>query len=380
MQKDNSLFKIPDCKRFNGYKPCEPYKKCPCDDPVPFGRRILIVNLDFIGDVLMTTAMLPSLKRKYPESAIHWITQKNALPALQNNPFLDKVWEWNDESRMILHQIVFNEILNGDKNLNSSAFTMSLEASSRLGFGLHPNGVIMPLNPEASYNYRMGLDDTLKFKQNKRTGLDILAETWKLDYQLDEYVLELTEVENRFCSEYKKSLGLETCPFVVGFNTGCSHSFPLKKMTIDQHVSLIKRISKQLEHTKILLLGGAEDTERNKVIKDRAGDQVIETPTTEGLRKGILYENLCDCVVSGDSLGMHIAIGLKKIVVAWFGLSCGVEIELFGRGNKIMPDLDCSPCWKKSCDDPRCINELDLDRLFDAVKQGYRIHIGEKKG
>jgi heptosyltransferase-2 len=376
MKKNKPPFPIPDCKRFNGYKPCQAYKVCPCDDPVPVGQSILIVNLDFIGDVLMTTAMLPPLKRKYPESTIHWITQKNALPVLQNNPFLDKVWEWNDENRMILKEMLFDEVLNSDKNLNSSAFTMGLKADRKLGFGLNSNGAIIPLNPEALYNYRMGLDDRLKFKQNTRTGLDILAETWKLHYLGDEYVLQLTEKENQFCSDYRKLSGVDTCRFVLGFNTGCSHTFPLKKMTIEHHVYLIRRLSEQLDGIKILLLGGPEDTERNRDIKSRVGDMVIETPTTEGLRRGILYENCCDCVVSGDSLGMHIAIGLKKVVVAWFGLSCGVEIELFGRGEKIMPDLDCSPCWKKSCEDPRCIRELDLDRIFNAIGHAYKSTAG----
>jgi len=366
------IFTAPDCKLFTGYKPCEPYKVCPCGASIPFGRRILIVNLDFIGDVLMTTAMLPAIKRKYPESTIHWITKKNAMPVLENNPYLYKVWEWNDENRMILAKMVFDEILNADKNQNSAAFTMFLKANEKLGFGLNETGAIIPLNPEAEYNYRMGLDDELKFKKNKRTGLEILAETWKLDYKKDEYVLQLTDEENTFCDEFKKKLGIDGKKFVVGFNTGCSDAFPLKKMTIDQHVTIINRIASELPDTVILLLGGREDTERNREIKKRVGGKVIETPTTEGLRRGIVYENLCDLVVSGDSLGMHIAIGLKKIVVPFFTISCGTEIELYGRGEKIMSDLECSPCWRKSCDNPRCLKELGLDRIFDAVAKYYK--------
>ena len=37
----------------------------------------------------------------------------------------------------------------------------------------------------------------------------------------------------------------------------------------------------------------------------------------------------CDMVVSGDTLGMHMAIARGKFVVAWFGLSCAQEIDLF---------------------------------------------------
>jgi len=369
LNKNMKIFDPPDCKRFNGYKPCEPYKVCPCDQPIRYGRRILIINLDFIGDVLMTTAMLSPLKRKYPESTIHWITMKNALPVLMHNPYIDKIWEWNDENRLILGQMTFDEVLNSDKNRNSSAFAMQLNAREKLGFGLSENGAIIPLNKEALYNFQMGLDDELKFKKNQRTGLDILAETWRLNYENDEYVLSLTREEEEFCHSYRKHLGIGEDEFVVGFNTGCSAQFPLKKMTIEQHVHLIQRMHEQLTKTKILLFGGKEDTERNREIQSRVGKAALETPTTEGLRKGVLYVNLCDCLVSGDSLGMHIGIALKKHVVAWFGFSCGSEIEIYGRGEKILSDLECSPCWNSSCENPECIKSLNLNRIFEAVQK-----------
>jgi ADP-heptose:LPS heptosyltransferase len=378
MKKEKDIFPVPDCRRFSGYKPCEPRKTCPCSDPVHFGRRILVVNLDFIGGVLMNTAMLPAIGRKYPGSTIHWITKKNAMPVLENNPFLHRVWEWNDESRMILAAMRFDTVLNADKNQNSCAFVRMLDAKEKLGFGLNENGAIIPLNRGAGYNYRMGVDDDLKFRKNRRTGLDILAETWDLDYRKDEYVLDLTEGERAFCSEVRRGLGIRDDGFTVGFNTGCSALYPLKKMTVDQHVSLIREIHAQDPGIRMLLLGGKEDAERNREIKRLAGGAVEETPVDEGLRRGILYENCCDLVVTGDSLGMHIAIGLKKTVIAWFGLSCGGEIELYGRGEKRPSDLDCSPCWKKTCGDPRCIRQLDLKGIASAVMKYRRLRAGGK--
>ncbi|NUM75056.1 hypothetical protein HUU40_11905, partial [candidate division KSB1 bacterium] len=86
--------------------------------------------------------------------------------------------------------------------------------------------------------------------------------------------------------------------------------------------------------------------------------------------EGIVLENLADIVVSGDSLGMHIAIGLKKYVVAWFGLSCAAEIDLYDRGVKIIRDLPCAPCWKKVCDMPHgpiCVTEFRPEWLVEAV-------------
>ena len=182
------------------------------------------------------------------------------MPVLMHNPYLDRVWEWNSETRLILSQMVFDTVLNADKNQNAAAFAMQMTAKEKLGFGLSENGAIIPLNPEAEYNYRMGLDDDLKFKKNQRTGLDILSETWRLEYRKDPYVLALTPEEKRYCDDYKKRLGIGKREFVVGFNTGCSSNFPLKKMTVEQHIHLIKNLHRELPQIKILLLGGKVDT------------------------------------------------------------------------------------------------------------------------
>jgi heptosyltransferase-2 len=66
---------------------------------------------------------------------------------------------------------------------------------------------------------------------------------------------------------------------------------------------------------------------------------------------------------------MHLAIALKKHVIAWFGLSCWTEIELYGRGVKLFPEnLDCAPCWKKICPkNLECIAQINLDRIVEEA-------------
>ncbi len=80
------------------------------------------------------------------------------------------------------------------------------------------------------------MDDNLKFKVNKRTGQDYLAETFEVDYKRDNYIFNFTDEELKFIEQYKKEVEISDNDFVVGFNTGCSLLFPNKKMTIDQHV------------------------------------------------------------------------------------------------------------------------------------------------
>ncbi|MBI1806014.1 MAG: glycosyltransferase family 9 protein [Ignavibacteria bacterium] len=368
---------IPACKHFTGYKPCFPSTTCldDCANPNPIGKKILIVNLEAMGNILVTTTLLPAIKRKYPESSVVWITLPNAYHLLDHNPYVDKVFLWKPESWLQLNAMKFDVVMNVDKSVPACAFTMTLNAKKKLGYGLNQNGVIVPLNKEAEYNYRLGLDDHMKFHVNQKSNSQLLTEAMGLSYQRDEYILNLTSEELDFCTQTKRELDFPIASengrsrrTIVGFNTGCSLLYPNKKMTIDQHVILIEELSKR-EHLRLVLLGGPEDTDRNAEIERQVGDKVINTATTEGIRRGICYENMCDVIISGDSFGMHAAIALKKFVIVWFGVSCPQEIDLFDRGVKLIPEgLECSPCWKRECPyNLECIQMIDLQRIVQEV-------------
>jgi len=362
---------IPNCKRFTGYKPCYPDHNCwtdGCKDNISFGTKILIINLDAMGDVLMTTAQLATLKKVYPESTIMWVTLKVAHKLLENNPLIDKVYVYDAESISILQSMKFDMVMNVDKSQRSGALAMQVEAKKKFGFGVNENGQIFPFNEGAEYNYLLGMDDYLKFKVNQRTGQDYLSETFEIPAERNDYVFEFSDSEKTYIEEYKKVIGITDQDEIVGFNTGCSNLYPNKKMTIEQHQVLIERFLKT-NRFKVMLLGGPEDTERNNIIAEPFGDKVINTPTTNGVRNGACYESIPQVIITGDSFGMHLAIALKKYVIAWFGLSCWTEIDLYDRGVKLIPEgLFCAPCWKKVCPyDLECIQMIDLDKMFNET-------------
>jgi len=370
-----SKFNIPDCKNFTGYKPCQPGYNCledGCKDENHFGVKILIINLDAMGDVIMTTAQLAGLKRKYPVSTIYWITLKNAYYLIRNNPFIDFPLEWKFENSLFLNQIEFDLILNADKSRSACSLHKSLKGKEKFGFTLNENGIIVPENSFADYNYLLGQNDQIKFRENQRTGQDILAETFNNDYQRDRYILNLTEKEKIFASDFRNSILKGKNQLVIGFNTGCSLLYPNKKMTVEQHVELISRLSTNKNY-KLVLLGGPEDTDRNNQIKELCGEKVVMTPTNEGLRKGLCYIDVCDLIITGDSFGMHASIALQKYILVWFGVSCWSEIDLYDYGKKFIPkDLYCSPCWKKVCPyNLECIKMIDIVGMINEVNNFY---------
>lgn len=363
----------PDCKRFNGYKPCFPYHNClteGCKERIPLGKKILIIHLEALGAVLSTTAQLPALKRKYPESTIYWLTLKNAATLLANNHYIDKVFTYDFQTLSVLSQMEFDVVLNADKSQHTGALAMSLNAKEKFGFGINNHGQIIPLNEGAVYNYMLGLDDRLKFRENQKTIQEFFAETFGLEYKRDEYQFFFTEEEKQFICDYKKSIGLSDNDYVVGFNTGCSLLFPNKKMTVEQHIYIIEKLLEK-GGCKILLLGGPEDKERNDEIFSHFNDpRLINTPTNMGIRRGACFIDMADVIVTGDSFGMHMSIALKKRIIAWFGLSCWTEIDLYDRGVKLIPEgLECAPCWKRQCPyNLECRQMIDMDKIVESLE------------
>ncbi|MCE1164959.1 MAG: glycosyltransferase family 9 protein [Bacteroidetes bacterium] len=370
--------KVPRCRNYSGYKPCKPYYNClenGCAAPdAAMGTKILIISLDALGNVLDNTPILHAIKRKYPVSTIHWMTMPNAEKIMYYNQFIDKLFLWDDESRMIVRNIEYDIVMNADKSLYACAFANEVNAKKKVGFLLNEDGKIVPANESAMYSYILGIDDQKKFRENKRSGVDIIHEVFELEFKRDRYVFNFSDEEKEFIESYKKSIGYNPKKVYAGFNTGCSELFPNKKMTIEQHITLITNILKNPD-VDVALLGGREDTERNEKIYNAFGAEqkkrIINTPTTEGIRRGACYMSVPDIVISGDSFGMHLAIALQKYIISWYGLSCWEEIELYDYGIKIFQkDLECSPCWKRVCpNNLECISMIDLDLIVDTVNK-----------
>ena len=58
------------------------------DDPV---KTILIIKLRAIGDVVLSTSILPDLRKMYPDAQIHFLVEPPADEVLEDNPYVDKV-------------------------------------------------------------------------------------------------------------------------------------------------------------------------------------------------------------------------------------------------------------------------------------------------
>lgn len=364
------------CRHFNGYKPCGKSAICDnlCPQFSPSNIRLLVVHLEALGAVLRSTALLPAIRRKFPNAHLTWVTQKPADQLLANNPYIDRVLTTNTDDLLQLSALEFDIALVVDKGLKSAGVLKQTKVDYIYGFAtdLH-HGAVVPATDAAKELWEIGLSNQKKFFENRKAETQLAHEALELGpWARDEYVVQFTEAERIEAGRRRSEWSSEGREFVIGLNTGCSGTILAKRLPVDVQREVIARLT-ALPNVRVVLLGGPEDTLRNQRIGH--GLRVVQSPTDRGLRDGLVSVDACDAILTGDSLGMHMGIALKKWIVAWFGPTCAHEIDLYDRGHRILTQASCSPCWKRSCDkSTMCYDMVSVDALVAAllVTPAYR--------
>lgn len=288
---------------------------------------------------------------------------------LRDHPLIDRVFL--ADQILELGALEFDIAFVIDKSLRASGLLRWIKTSQVHGFLADAmTGAIKPANPEAWELWELGLSNQKKFFDNRKTENQLVAEALGLEYRKDEYSIVLSEKE--LIESRRRSLSWRVDPSqpILGFNTGCGPMMPAKKWTVEFHRQVLEDLLRA-GFKNFVLLGGPEDAERNRRIAE--GLPVMESPIGRGLRDGAVSVAACDLVITGDSLGMHLAIAFKRFVIAWFGPSCPQEIELFGRGIKLHADVPCSPCWKRHCQQTTmCYDRVSRPEILRAVQEGTK--------
>jgi heptosyltransferase-2 len=308
---------------------------------------------------------------------VTWLTRRQAAPLLAHNPLVDRVLVLGDATGAVLRALSFDLALCPDKSVPAGALMATVRADDKRGFEVDENGAIVPINLEADYLYRLGLDNEEKFFVNTASEQQVVTEALGFEYRKDRYTIVMTDEERERAREVRAISGVAKGETLVGWSTGCSPRYPYKRLTVEDQVELMHMTWDFLprkDQVRFALLGGGTDDElRNREIADQLARRQVPTTQTacrQGLRSGISSTAACDMIVSGDSLGLHLGIGLKKPVVAWFGMTCHQEIEVYGRGIKVLSSVPCRPCWQSSCSlETKCFRQLPWSSMAGAIAE-----------
>ena len=372
-----------DCKHFPGDHPCIYNKKegimCDnCNYYSPVNYKIIIIKLDAIGDVLRTTSILHAIKGKYPKSHISWLTKIASKDIFKNNQLVDNLLFFEDHDLFSrLSTEVFDLLLNPDTSPSSAAIAATANTKEHRGYILNHLGKVIPIDNMGNEWLEMGAFDQLK-KANLKSYQQIIHEILNLDYKKGEIIINLDENETEFRNRFYKDNHLDEFDFIIGINTGASHRWRFKQWRYEGYKELISIISKRGD-TGILLYGGNEEKEMNQKLKVKFSN-VIDTGSKNSLREFFALTDLCDIMITGDTMALHAATALKKKVICLFGPTSSNEIDDYGRIKKVIPNMDCLVCYKQDCDFiPNCMDLISSDMIYKIILESIEEITKERK-
>jgi heptosyltransferase-2 len=328
--------------------------------------KILIIKIGAMGDVLRTTFLLEGLKKKYKNSEITWIVAQRSAAILEQNPNVKSTWYFDCGIFEKITKEKFDICINLDLAPESLSLAALAYAQKKIGFWLGPKRKVMCSGAFAKQWLDMSAFDEPK-KKNKRTYQYWMSKTIGLprsDYEIFTPLVPASLAKAKAFQKKNKLSG----NIVVGINPGAGGRWKYKKWTDSGYVKLIDKIHSL--RAKVLLLGGNDEKELIAKLLKASKGKAISAGTDNSLLDFFALLNLCDIVVTGDTLALHAALGLKKNAVAIFGPTSSAEIEMYSRGTKVVTPAKCACCYLPDCNvSPDCMTLIKPEIVFGAVSK-----------
>jgi len=371
----------PDCRHYNGYKPCGYAEDClGCPHFEPMGPRVLIIKLGALGDVLRTTPLLSGIAEQIPGAEVVWLTSPAAKPLLAGNPLIKEILATGSGALARLQVERFDRVICLDKEPEAAACATLAAAPLKQGFGLNDQGRLIVFNEAALESLRLGLSDELKFRQNEKSYQQLAFEAAELNYRPEyDYLFHIPEEDESWAEAFLAEQRDASAKLTIGFNLGGGDVFANKTWKIKHFAELRRLIGQKWgQEAAVLVLGGPGDQELMEEILASARDgscpPLIETGANSISRFAALLKR-CQILITGDSLGLHLALAVGTWCLLLIGSTTHREIELYGRGEMMVSDMDCSPCYRSVCPvKPDCMDrftpEMVMARLEGLVKKG----------
>ena len=264
-------------------------------------------------------------------------------------------------------------MINPDASAKSCELATIARGHTAFGYRLGPEGILVALNRAADRWLEMGGCDAVK-RSNTETYQQILHEMCALDPKGQQIVLDLTRDEAASREGLAREIGVDPARPLVGLNTGAGERWRLKKWRTEGFIELTEMILDRSD-AQVALLGGELEGGRNAFIKSKF-DRRVRNPVSRNIRRLIRMVDLCDVVVTGDTLALHVALGLEKRVVALFGPTSPAEIDMYNLGAKVVPDIDCVCCYNADCDrQPNCMDLVSADDVYGHLAEEMKITV-----
>lgn len=336
-------------------------------------KNILIIRLDRIGDVLLSTPAIKSVRNAYPDSRISAMVRPYCEGIVKGNPYLDEViiYDKDGKQKGIPGNLSF--ILNLRKRNFGLAIILHPTVRS------HIITFLSGIPERVGYDKKLGCLLTKKVPHTKQLGLK-----HEIDYSLDllRYIgIEASERELYMpiqgeSEEKIKNIfaenGLSGSDTIIALNP--SASCASKRWPEKRFAELGDRLVNEY-NARIVIISDAKDRAFADSVSGlmKSASVNLSGMTTVSDLASVLKRTML--FISNDSGPVHMACALGRPVIAIFGRSDrGLSPKRWGpvgRGDIVLhKDVGCVECLAHNCKiGYKCLEAVTIDEVMSAVKK-----------
>ena len=326
--------------------------------------KVLILRFSSIGDIVLTSPVIRSLKQARPESEIHFFTKPAFEPLLRHNPYLSQVHLLEPSLKNQLQQLKklkFDYVLDLHKNLRTFRvkWTLGVRSSSFDKKNIAKYLMVQkhqaePYLPHIVHRYGA----TLK----------------KLGVQLDDDGLDLflpPDLENWAEKEgVKQGILQKDSPIAVVLGA----NYQTKRWPTIHFIETLNKWGKPT-----ILIGGSDARVDAQLLVEGLEVPVWNTVGKYDLLESAAILKLCQSALAHDTGFMHIAAAFKmKVYSLWGSTVPGFGMTPYQTEHLLLEnkDISCRPCSKlghHKCPQGHfdCMEKLSPDYVVRKLDENF---------
>jgi len=342
-------------------------------------KSVLLIRLDHLGDVLLTTPAIKSLKKQFPHARLTMIVKGWSYEAIRNSPHIDKIiifnpfWSISSEEGTKtegvggMYQLVhtlrrerFDLAIDFKGDFRNILIAYLSGAKRRISYAIRGGEFL--LTDVVRYESKIHeIDKSLKLL----TPLGISSE----DSNMEMYVSngDMATVEPIFAQK-----GIDSNRRTIAFHYGAGSQY--KCWDVEKFITLAEELTKD-SLSNVLIFAGHYERKTPRVVENSARG-IFVMPDLSLCQMAAAFKK-CDLLVCNDSGPMHVGVAVGTPTVAIFGPTFP---NRFGpkdlkRNRVVRLQLPCRPCWHPDkaigCKERNCLNGIEVDDVLEAIDALY---------
>ena len=329
-------------------------------------ERILIRSTNWIGDAIMTTPAIRTMRRNFPDAEITLLALPWVADLFCACPHIDHIFLYDKTGR---HQGLSGKLkLASDLRGKRFALTFLLQNAFEAALittlaripvraGYITDGRRFLLTHGVDKRPDIGARHQVHYYQEMLQGLGLTPGPDTLELYLDPDAVQEAGV----------LLGKAGQP-LIGLNPGAAYG-PAKRWPAKKYGQLGARLAAATGGL-IVVFGTDADGEAAREISAIVGESVLNLCGKTSLGVALACIDRCRVFITNDSGLMHVAAALKTPLVAVFGSTDHVATGPYSeQAAVIRTTLECSPCMKTHCPHGhyQCMEQIGVNEVMQAA-------------